>query len=229
MKTPEDVVSAAFAAINLEDWHCLSALCDPLSLALFKKQTIDSLVELEDCHDLAADDPSFDAMEKIRYESDPTYFLRYELAGVSSIDEVREMDPGRVFVRWLQARSPASWRETPEADSTHEKTRYAPGCGERTIRSYRYAILGSVADGPDIAYVLFRPAETVCDIYPDAYKECLERWSEEERRFMAAVHNRGDPCVVICRKSGGSWQIIAKRNFFLMDSIDVVEVRGDGS
>ncbi len=41
---------------------------------------------------------------------------------------------------------------------------------------------------------------------------------------MASVHNRGDPGVVICRKSSGSWQIVAKRNFFLIDSVDVVAV-----
>lgn len=230
MKTPEGVVAAAFAAINTEDWHGLTALCDPLSLAVFKKQTIDSLVDLADCDDPAADDPEFDPMESIRYEADPTFFLRYELTGVSSIDEVREMDPCRVFVRWLQARSPSGWSGDSSKDSQYEKARAAAlNPRERKVRSYRYRILGAVPDGPDIAYVLFRPSETFCDIYPESYKECLNQWSEDERRFMAAVHNRGDPSVVICRKSSGSWQIVAKRNFLLMDSIDVVEIGPGGN
>lgn len=222
MSSPEDVVAEAFAAINMDDWNGLTALCDPLSLAVFKKQTIDSLIDLADCYDLAEGDPEFDAMDRIRYEADPVWFLRYEVAGVSSIDEVKEMDPGRVFVRWLQAKS--RWPEDTQGDAAFEKVGASPDRGARRIRSYRYKILGSVPDGPDIAYVLFRPAEAFCDIYPDAYQECLKQWTEDERRFMAAVHNRGDPSVVICRKSGGSWQIIAKRNFFLFDSLDVVEV-----
>ena len=228
MNSPEDVVAAAFAAINTEDWHGLTALCDPLSLAVFKKQTIDSLIDLAECYDVAEGDPEFDAMERIRYEADPTWFLRYEVAGISSIDEVKEMDPGRVFVRWLQAKSPAQWPDDPLENAPYERDRVAPNPGERKVRSYRYKILGSVPDGSDIAYVLFRPSEPFCDVYPEAYQECLKRWSDDERRFMAIVHNRGDPSVVICRNSGESWQIIAKRNFFLFDSLDVVEVNPGG-
>ena len=86
-------------------------------------------------------------------------------------------------------------------------------------------MLGSVTDAPDIAHVLYRPTATPAESYPEAYDKCLKEMSDEERRFVESMHHRGDPIVVTCRKQGdGSWKIVAKRNFFLLDSLDVVEV-----
>lgn len=36
---------------------------------------------------------------------DPVEILKKEILSVTSVEELRELDPARVFVRWLQARS----------------------------------------------------------------------------------------------------------------------------
>jgi hypothetical protein len=43
------------------------------------------------------------------------------------------------------------------------------------------------------------------------------------------MHQRGDPVVVACRRQkDGEWRIVAKRSFFLTDSIEIVELRRPG-
>lgn len=222
VRTPEEVVTAAFAAINMEDWHGLTALCDPLSLAVFKGQTVRNLTRLADWYGLAPHDPDFDPMEKIKHAADPEFFVRSEIAGVESLEALRSMDPARIFAGWLRARSFADCADDEELGVSRDPA--SPG--KRRIRNYRYSVVGSVLDGTDISYVLFRPTATYVETYPEAYAACLKTFSDDERHFDAAMHHRGDPVTVICRKqSDNSWLIVAKRSFFLLDTLEVVEVR----
>ena len=214
MQTPEEVVTAMFAALNTDDWHGVTMLCDPLGLVAFKRQTMTILSEFSD-----------------DYESDTEFgestgamdVLRFEVANTSSIEEVREMAPGRVFVRWLQARSLSCY---DDVDTDHGCRKAGELNGQRTVRAYRYSVLGGIADGPDITHVLYRPTVFEAAEYREAYEKRLMDMSEEERRFSVLMQHRGDPCVVSCRKQDdGSWKIVAKRDLLLFDSLDVVKVR----
>ena len=40
MNTPVEVLEAAFAALNIDDWSGFTDLCDPVSLRAFKTQTL---------------------------------------------------------------------------------------------------------------------------------------------------------------------------------------------
>lgn len=91
MKTPEDALVAAFAAISTEDWHGLTMLCDPVSLPVFKRQTVRILSEFAQACEMEREfgEEEFDFDE----------FLLSEVAGASSLDDVKEMDAGRLFAR----------------------------------------------------------------------------------------------------------------------------------
>lgn len=75
------------------------------------------------------------------------------------------MDPGRAFARWLQAKS----RNPYQPDELEEGEEWRRGkkaqSGNRT-RGYHYLAVGSVLDSPDIAYVVYRNANSPNGVYP---------------------------------------------------------------
>ncbi len=128
------------------------------------------------------------------------------------------MDAGRVFVRWLQARIFKSKIE-PWLQGSEESAL-------RTVRSYKYSVLGSVADGDELVHVIYRQIIDLAEWRPEIYDNAWKERSYEERGFVEAMHQRGDPSVAMCRRqSDGSWKMVPKRTFWLFDSEDVVEVR----
>lgn len=216
MRNPEDLLAAVFSALNTEDWHTLTTLCDPLGLAIFKRHTLRLLSRYaEDCD--TGDEFSDDFGDE---EVDLVDILRFELAGVESFREIEDMDAGRVFVRWLQARlfrnEIEPWREGGE------------GSALRTVRSYKYSVLGSVADGDELVHVIYRQTMDLSDWHPEIYDNAWKERSNEERGFVEAMHQRGDPSVAVCRRQcDGSWKMVPKRTFWVFDSEDVVGVGGN--
>lgn len=216
MRNPEELLAAVFAALNTEDWHTLTTLCDPLGLTIFKRHTLRLLSRYaEDC-DTGDEFSDGFGNEEVHLVD----ILRFEVAGVESFREIEEMDAGRVFVRWLQARIFKNriepWRQGSE-ESAH-----------RTVRSYKYSVLGSVADGEEFVHVIYRQTIDLSEWHPEIYDNGWKERSDEERAFVESMHQRGDPSVVVCRRqSDGSWKMIPKRTFWLFDSEDVVEVRGN--
>ncbi|MEO8578004.1 MAG: hypothetical protein ABI556_14945 [Gemmatimonadales bacterium] len=210
MKNAEDVVTAAFAAINAEDWHELAMLCDPASLSIFKRETLDLLSEYDDGFELENDFGDVPDLAEM---------LRFEMANVSSIEEAKAMDPGRVFARWIQAHSISYFSGKDDQEVACARR---DGDRPRIVRSYKYAVLGSVADAPDIVDVIYRSTDPLSELYSIAYEKRLGKLSEDERRIVELIHHR-DPLVVTCRKQrDGSWKIIAKRDFILIDSVEFV-------
>lgn len=220
MRTPVDVVTAAFAAINLEDWHTFIGLCDPLSLAVFKRQTVRYLGMLDDELEHSDDPLGLEGDDSSSYSVEPEFLVRHEIAGARSVDDIREMDPGRVFVRWIQARSFYRDRDLedgrgPEKDEPDRK---------RNVVGYRYAVLGSVPVHPSFAYVLACSTDGSPGTDFLAGNEHFKEWPDDERRYFCDMCQRSDPLVVECRRiEDGSWRIVARRSFFVMDSLEAVD------
>ncbi len=214
--TPEAVISAAFAAMNTEDWHGLAALCDPQSLRIFKNRTLNILEMLRSDCDTPGDLPDVAAANSFGPEPDFLSYLRFEIAGVSSIDEVREMNPGKVFTRWVQARSFRP--RTGDDDSTGGDAKR-----QKTVWSYTYYVLGSVRDGNDIAHVVVRlPREE--SLPPENASEGVQL-SADVREYLTALSHWGEPLsITCCLQSDRSWRMIPRRNLFLFDSATTVEV-----
>lgn len=218
--TPEAVVTAAFAAMNTEDWHGLVTLCDPQSLRIFKNRTLDILEMIRSDCDTPGDLPDVAAGNSYDAEPDFLSFLRLEIAGVSSIEEVREMDPGKVFARWIQAKSfrPRAGEEDPTDENAKR---------QRTVWSYTYFVLGSVRDGEDIAHVVVRSPRHE-SVPPDDGHDGVQL-PADLREYLTALSRWGDPLfITCCLQPDRSWRMVARRNLFLFDSPASVDILRTG-
>ena len=214
--SPDAVVSAAFAAMNTEDWQAVAALCDPQGLRIFKNRTLEILEMLQsDCEtprDLS------DIVGSNSYDPEPDFlsYLRLEVAGVSSVEEVREMESGKVFTRWIQAKSFRPRSGADDAADVDVKR-------QKRVWAYTYVVLGSVRDGDDIAHVVIRlPREEF--MAPETTEDGVNL-SPDLREYLTAVNHWGDPIFITCRlQPDASWRMIPRRNLFLFDSVASVDV-----
>jgi hypothetical protein len=217
-RTPEAVVSAAFVAMNTEDWHGVAALCDPQGLRIFKNRTLNILDMLNSDCDSPGDLPDIASANSYDHDSDFQSHLRLEVAGVSSIDEVRAMDPGKLFTRWVQAKSFRP--RNGDHDAADE-----PVKGEKTVWSYTYLVLGSVRDGDGIAHVVIgspRADSVTVDHTDDGVQ-----LSPDLEEYLTALNHWGEPLfITCCLQPDGSWRMIPRRNLFLFDSITSVPAQG---
>jgi hypothetical protein len=237
--TPEKVVDAAFEALNLEDWAGLAGLCDPVSLRAFKREMLEEfcwssardesaseveIVEEEDPEILAAVEHDFAI---IREWFSPANRVRTAFASVESVDELREMDPGKMFARWLQAKEPEQDAD-PDRDPGENWKRHKVPASEKTTRAYHYTTLGSVLDGDKIAYVVYRNSKGPNDFYPGVMNDWESERPADEVELARDTRYLRHPMVITCRRqSDGSWRLIASSHFSLTGWLQVVEVRKD--
>jgi hypothetical protein len=236
---PADVLAAAFAALNLDDWSGFAELCDPVSLRAFKRETLGGYsedyllppVDPDDLMETEPDMPRVAAEYKAAQMNEITssaHRLKREFLTVKTVEELRELDPTRLFILWIQAHSPyrrAALEEDHE-ESWEKEADWEPPVddGKKATRGYRYSVLGSVEDGPDIAHVLYRNDHTPDKIFPDEYPEWLADRPEDEQKLMEQRHHRSYPEFVSCRRqSDGTWRLIADWHFSIVSSLQRVE------
>ena len=238
VNSPAEVLDAAIAALNLDDWAGFAALFDPVSLRAFKTETLDSYAdELEDYHveadDLLESEPDMprDAAEyqaaQINEITSKGHRLKREFLTVESVDELQAMDPSRMFVLWLQARSPfrrlalepddeEPWETDSAWDPPHDD-------GKKPTRAYRYSAIGCVIDGPDIAHVLYRDDHTIDLVLPEEYAEVMRRKPEDEQELARQLHHHSHPQFATCRRQpDGTWLLVADRFMALVSSLQRV-------
>jgi hypothetical protein len=242
VRNPEKVVDAAFEALNLEDWAGLADLCDPVSLWAFKREMLEDFcvpddrdeskleAELDDDDD--EEDPEIRAAIEhdiaiLREWSNPANRVRAEFASVETVDELREMDPGKMFARWLQAKKPDRYVER-DRDASEDWKRQKTRASDKTTRSYQYTTLGSVLDGDKIAYVVYRNSKVPNDVYPGVMDEWESRIPEDEAELARDTRYLRHPLIVTCRKQkDGSWRLVASSHFSLVGKLQVVELRNE--
>ena len=238
MNTPTEVLDAAFAALNLDDWAGFTDLCDPVSLRAFKTETLefhsdegDSYhIDVDDLLDSEPDMPREVAeyqVAKMNRYADPAHKLNQEFLTVSSVEEVRRMDPAKLFVLWLQARSPYRRLELERDDEQPWETGAAwdPPIddGVKETRGYRYSVIGSVPDGPDIAHVLYRTEHGIEKIFVEEYAEWLAQRPADEQELAHELRHHASPQFATCRRqSDGSWRLVAQRYLMLVSSLQRV-------
>src|SRR5689334_24254792 len=110
-------MTAAFAALNIDDLAGFIELCDPVSLRAFKREKIESYtVDLMD-YEFNADDlmesepdlpPAVAEYQAARMNTtmDPNERLNRDFPMLDGMEELHAIDPGRLFVEWLRMRSP---------------------------------------------------------------------------------------------------------------------------
>jgi len=244
---PIELVDAAMAATNREDWHGVAALCDPASLAAFRRHMLDRLDPATIApHEVTAESlqhgerpmprevaEQFAAWRRER--NDPVHRLREEFPDVASTDELRAMAPAELFAAWLDGRSArrqilrlVAEGRAPAAVAEHLRAGPFP--------SQSLVALGVVHDGERFAHVLYRHRH---DAEPAAVE--THGWAaalpDDERELALELMHRGHPQVTTCRRQpDGSWRLIADHNllgygFMAVGSVtlaDEVPPPGDG-
>ena len=238
MISPRTVVTAAFEALTLNDYRALAALCDPLSLLSFKTEMLE---EFGDDVGVSYPDASTSTMEPIELTDaeyaeycelfDPVRRMQSEFPKLSSLAEFRELDPVDAFASWIEARTPERYLEGSSPRKPWEvSSQWKPDVRSSTRRRGwpRYVIIGCLFDSADIAHVLYRNELSPAEVFPEAYASSLATAPAACRDFMVAMHHRGDPILITCRRQDdGSWRLVAKRHFMLFGSLQVTEIRFD--
>jgi hypothetical protein len=241
MNTPRQIVTAAFDALRANDWKGLASLCDPLSLDAFK---IEMLEEFGDRFGEPDPEESTSTLEPIDLDDEqfieymkylhPDSVMKVEFPKLSTMHDLRQMESVDAFASWLEGQ--ASPRKAL-ADRCQEFWKGDSDAGSATessgalINYPRYTIIGCAFDSMDIAHVVYRPAISPPERYADVYESWFARWPSEYRDFVTALHHRGIPMLITCRKQAdGSWRIVASHRFMLFGSLSVVQIsRGEGT
>ena len=139
-RTEEDALSvarAAFRALGARDWPELRRLVDPPALATLKQQAV---AVAEVTAEARADDPA-----------------GLVSLGVGSLEELRELPPEDVFVRWMAATDPA------------ERLGRATGV-VHVIPPVRYEVLGVVVEDPRTAHAVYRAEGFVQGVHVESLR-----------------------------------------------------------
>jgi hypothetical protein len=235
VNNPAEVLDAALAALNFDDWAGFTALCDPVSLRAFKSETLehyaddrdDYHVEVEDLLESEPEMPREAAEYKAARMNEITskaHRLKREFLTVKSVDELPEMDASRMFVLWLQARSPyrraeleAESEEPWESDSAWDPP---VDDGKKATRGFRYSVIGCVPDGEEIAHVLYRSDHTIDKIFPEEYAELMSGRPADEQELARQLHHHSSPRFATCRRQpDGNWRLVVDRFMTLVSSL----------
>jgi hypothetical protein len=235
---PADVLAAAFAALNLDDWNGFTDLCDPVSLRVFKRETLESYADAtEDYHiepdDLIESEPDM-PREAAEYKAaqmnqiaSKAHRLKREFLTVKDVDELCAMDASKMFVLWLQAHSPyrraalEPHNEEPwELDSDWDPP---VDDGKKETRGYRYSVVGSVIEGGEIAHVLYRDDNTVDKIFPEEYAGVMASRPADEQELARQLHHHSHPQIVTFRRQADStWRLVANGYLMLVSTLQRV-------
>lgn len=180
-RTEQDALAiarAAFQAVEARDWRRLRELVDPAALNTIKQQAI-AVTEntiaprASSPEEIEATQPGIPRVVAEWFSDQEARALASEepagitSLGVGSIDELRSLSAGDVFVRWMAA------------TDLSERLRRATG-EPHSIRPVRYVVLGIVMEGDTTAHAVYR-AE---GLMHGALVESL-RWTESGWRLSA--------------------------------------------
>ena len=235
MNTPRHVVAAAFEALRRNDWKGLALLCDPLSLDAFK---IEMLEEFGDHFGEPDPDIPTSTMEPIELDDEmyaeymkylhPDSMMKVEFPKLSTMDDLRHMEAVDAFACWMEGQASPGAAAADSSDEPWKNGAPKTDSSDRRSDWPRYAIIGCVFDSPDIAHVVYRPEASPLEHYGDAWESWLSRAPAKYRDFMIAMHHRGIPMLITCRRQGdASWRLVANRRFSFFGSLQVVEFRRD--
>jgi hypothetical protein len=195
MSDPTSVFRAAAAALESEAWDEAAALCDPATLSLYKWEV---LARLE--------------AARFAEAADPQHVLD-EMPGISSIDQLRDMPPARVFAAWLEGQSYHRLLERARGLPDIPPGVLDDAMQHRPVT--RYQVLGCIEDGDRLAFVVFRREHAFDEPetetpFPEDRPEGLTdaEWSALQDQWRAYVE-----FAPLRRQPDGSWRLFAGQQF----------------
>jgi hypothetical protein len=230
--SPPHLLEAAISALNLDDWAGFAGLFDPVSLRVFKHDVLETYLEEEehfhfDADDLLEHEPDMPRAaaeyqaSQMNQVTSKAHRLKRDFLTVNSVNELVDMDAGKMFALHLQSLSPYRRaalepvdEEPWEADSAWEQP---VDDGKKLTQAYRYSVVGSIQDGPDIAHVMYRDENTADKIFPEEYAVKLAERPADEQELTRQLHHHPHFQFATCRKQAdGTWRLIADRWMMLV-------------
>ena len=158
-------------------------------------------------------------LAQIERQTDPAVRFARDFPLLQDIAELRDLDPADVFARWLEGKSPRGQILAAVRDGSISEA-VAAAHGSDLGRLPPYEAIGTIKDGDDVAYVIWRFGKLDTGELPEEAREWMEELSAEEREF--AKVDLPHPSIAACRRQGdASWKLIAEQNFLHMGSISI--------
>ena len=244
MQSPDELVRAVFSAMNLSDWAGFAARFDDVSLRAFKHEKLeayDNPLDLDfdpdeymEGHPGMTREGAEHQIAEMQRVMGTEHRLKRDFLVVNSVDELRDMDPGRLFALYVQAHAPHRRMELePDDEEPWEaEAAWEPGdANEKDVktRAYRHSVIGHIIDGEDIAHVLYRDEHSIAKILPEEYGEWLNARPEDERVLATQLHHRSTPHFATCRRqSDGTWRMVADFSFMPVPTLEPVSGASSG-
>jgi len=226
MENPRPLVHAAFNALKARDYNGVASLCDPLSLASFKQEMVDEYCPAISTADDQHAHPPVELSEEEYIELidvlDPVARMQSGFPTIPSLDQLISMDPATVFATWMYANSAERFEDKTPRRPWEISSEWKPREDQHDRRETNYAIIGCVFASPDIGHVLYHNELSALEASPDGYGKWLSEALPVYRDFMKAMHHRGIPSLITCRRqSDGSWLLVARKDFILVGNLGV--------
>jgi hypothetical protein len=242
MSDPIAVFRAALAAVESEAWDEAASLCDPATLSLYKREllarfeparhvwTAERLLKYQP--DMPREAAEFQAANMARM-ADPKHILEDEVPSISSVEELRDMAPAKVFAAHLEGQSHARQVERAQRDSQLPPDVIADAL-QHPFKT-KFHVLGAVADGDRMVHIIFR-REYETDGTEDDADPLL--WpgdlTPEELSAVQDQQNANIDFAQLRKQPDGSWRMLAGTAFLgrhnpvlMFGSDDEVEYDGN--
>jgi len=221
---PITLFDAAVNALNAEDWTSMAALCDPVSLAAFRRQLLEQFAPAEPPPEVTAElimrhSPEMPREVAEYYASqrhkraDPAWRLQEELPGVATVEEAMALTPAELFARWLEGRSPRRQVERLAAEG-HIPRDAMETLAAEPIPLRTYLALGAVSDGDRIVHVVYRDEFRTDDVESGDAAQWIARRPPDEQELARETWGRAHVQTASCRRQAdGTWRLLAGHDF----------------
>lgn len=209
------------AALEERNWQAAAALCDPVSLRIFHRQLLEQFkprihaLNVDDFRRHQPDMPIEVAEYQLNqfklHQAERLSRIDHELAGVTSLQELAELDPSEAFARWLEAHDPQT--QLRRLVAQHPQVATSREVGVTGLPIDRMEALGAVVEEP-FAYVLYRRSWAASDGAAEAHwDEFLKPYSEEERAWLRQPGVGLVQVATLRRQPDRSWRLPAEQSF----------------
>ncbi|MEP6729375.1 MAG: hypothetical protein ABJE10_02000 [bacterium] len=238
---PVVLFGAAADALNAEDWTAVARLCDPASLAGFRRALLEQfatpappfVTSLDEYMRNFPDTPRAVAehqFEQYQSQMDPVRRMRWELPTADSIAALEALSPEEAFACWLDGKSARRQLERSAAQGP-VSPQAAEQCAAENHREFRfsYTAIGVVPDGDRVALIVYRLGFPEHFGAPDQTDPELAKLPPDEAELRRDLQGRGLLQITPCRRQrDGAWLLIAGYDFMFLSNMHASYVREEG-
>jgi hypothetical protein len=233
MNTMDELFEAAVDAMDRRDWAGIARLCDPASMAIYRRNllrrvrpdradtplTVETLMQTQP--EMPRDAAEYQVRMNARY-TDPQAILQDEVPGIPDVAALEAMTAEEVFARHL-----ASYEFDHQIERARRHTTIPPELLEHARNQPwpepGYVLLTTFDDGDRIGYVVYRRDygnEATSNDENRTDPGRADHTAEEKQLALDLAH--GYPEFAPCRRQpDGSWRLIAKEGFLGQGSFAV--------